>query len=88
MPNLNYYEMQKFIISDLNKKYFFLLSDDDFVIPKGIKLSMNFISKNPDYSVISGQMIMLKKRRNFSSLYGYDFYLRKDLEGKIKWREF
>lgn len=84
LPNLNYYEMQKFIISDLNKKYFFLLSDDDFVIPKGIKLSMNFISKNPDYSVISGQMIMLKKRRNFSSLYGYDFYLRKDLEGQNK----
>ena len=84
LPNLNYYEMQKFIINDVNKKYFFLISDDDFVIPKGIQLSMNFISKNPDYSVISGQMIMLKMRRNFSSLYGYDFYLRKDLEGQNK----
>lgn len=71
LPNLNFYEMQKFVINHTKKKYFFLLSDDDFAIPSSLEMGVNFLDKNKEYISATGQIISLKRKRNFTSLYGF-----------------
>ena len=79
LPNLNFYEMQKFVINHTKKKYFFLLSDDDFAIPSSLEMGVNFLDKNKEYISATGQIISLKRKRNFTSLYGFQAWTRKGL---------
>lgn len=48
-----YAEMVKYIKS----KYCVFCPDDDFIVPKGIEEAVDFLDKNPDYSVAHGTYI-------------------------------
>ena len=54
-------------LNHVNTKYCVLCADDDFVTPKGINQSVDFLEKNPDFTVAHGYYI--------------SFYLKTD-EGK------
>jgi len=84
LPNLNFYEMQKFVINHTKKKYFFLLSDDDFAIPSSLEMGVNFLDKNKEYISITGQIIQVKRKRNFTSLYGFQAWTKKGLSDNDK----
>lgn len=84
LPNLNFYEMQKFVINYTKKKYFFLLSDDDFAIPSALEMGVNFLDKNKEYISATGQIISLKRKRNFTGLYGFEAWTKKGLNDNDK----
>jgi glycosyltransferase domain-containing protein len=62
--------MHKFAdaLNYVNTKYCVLCADDDFVTPTGINQSMDFLEKNPDFTVAHGHYI--------------SFYLETDKGGK------
>lgn len=84
LPNINFYEMQKFVIDHTKKKYFFLLSDDDFAIPSSLKIAAEYLNNNDDYVCATGQIVQLKRKRNFTSLYGFEFWTKKGLDNNQK----
>lgn len=44
-------------IEHVQSKYCVLCADDDFITPKGIKMSVDFLEKNPDFIVAHGRDI-------------------------------
>ena len=84
LPDINFYEMQKFIINYSKKKYAFLLSDDNFVIPGSLQIAVDFLNANEDYNCATGQIIQVKKKRNFTSLYGYGLWKKTNLNHSDK----
>ncbi len=55
-------------VNYVNTKYCVICADDDFITPNGIKQSLNFLEKNPDFTIAYGHFI--------------SFYLKTDKEGK------
>lgn len=53
-------------INHAKSKYIVFCPDDDFIVPSAIKECINFMEKNPDYSVVLGMYHahLLKKRKN------------------------
>lgn len=84
LPDINFYEMQKFVIGHTKKKYFFLLSDDDFAIPSSLRIAVEYLNNNDDYVCATGQIVQLKRKRNFTSLYGFEFWTKKGLDNNQK----
>jgi glycosyltransferase domain-containing protein len=73
-PTLSQHEKFAEISSEINTNYCVFCPDDDFIIPKGIKLCLKFLKKNPDYVAAHGTYI--------------SFYTSKDLvcNKKFNWR--
>jgi len=51
-------------IKHVKDKYCLICADDDFAIPNGIKQSVDFLEKNPDYSVVLGNNISFYPKIN------------------------
>jgi len=51
----------------INTKYTVFCADDDFITPNGINKSMDFLEKNPDFTVAHGHYIIfcLKNKKKF-----------------------
>jgi len=67
---ISYYEYDKDIflykklqnmIKECKTKYSIICTDDDFVIPKSIKLGVDFLEDNEDYSSVGGYFVRYKE---------------------------
>jgi len=47
-------------VNHVNTKYCVFCADDDFITPKGIVQSIDFLEKNPDFVTAQGKFIMFK----------------------------
>jgi glycosyltransferase domain-containing protein len=59
-------------LKHVNTEYCAICADDDFVTPNGINQSVDFLEKNPDFTVAHGRYIT--------------FYLKPDRKGKLQFR--
>jgi glycosyltransferase domain-containing protein len=66
-----YYKISD-VLNYVNTKYCVICADDDFITPDGIKQSIEFLDKNPDFTVAHGRYIT--------------FYLKRDRKGKLQFR--
>lgn len=72
-PNYSYANKIPLIYNKVKTKYVIFCGDDDFVTPSGIKKSVEFLEKNPDYNSAHGHYIFFEERKNEIS--AYPFYL-------------
>lgn len=66
-PELRWFHKVADAVNHVEEKYCVLCADDDFVTPNGINQSVDFLEKNPDFTVAHGYYI--------------GFYLKTDEEG-------
>ena len=59
-------------LKHVKTEYCAICADDDFVTPNGINQSVDFLEKNPDFTVAHGRYIT--------------FYLKPDIKGKLQFR--
>ncbi len=60
-------------VNHAQSKYCVFCADDDFIVPSSIKECINFMEKNPDYSVVQGLYCShwLRKKRNGKIEFGW-----------------
>ena len=69
-------------INHVKTKYCLLCADDDFITPKGIKQSVNFLESNPDFTVALGYFISFyskTKKRGEKQFYWKPLYSHKSI---------
>ena len=67
-PTINLYHKLSDALDYVNTKYSVFCADDDFITPNGINKSVDFLEKNPDFTVVQGYYIT--------------FYLKPSKKGK------
>lgn len=70
--NINPWHKFADVINYVKTKYSVFCADDDFIIPKGIKESVDFFEENPDFTVVHGRY--------------FSFYLKTKRKVEFYWK--
>lgn len=70
------------MINYAKEKYCVFCADDDFIIPNGIKQAVDFLEKNPDFTVAHGYymgFLLKKEKRKEKQFYWETFYPKESI---------